>query len=68
MEISRYWRSQQARYGLVGSICSNCGEKMFPDRVVCPKCVEGLMVLATTRNIQLIMAEESKLVDKVESV
>ena len=40
MEISRHWRLRQQRYALVGEICDNCGNKMFPPRDVCPNCAE----------------------------
>jgi len=38
MEISRHWRLQQQRYGLVGEVCPHCSEKIFPPRDVCPHC------------------------------
>ena len=38
MEISRHWRLQQYRYGLVGEVCPHCEEKIFPPRDVCPNC------------------------------
>lgn len=38
MEISRHWRLQQQRYGLVGEICPHCEVKIFPPRDVCPNC------------------------------
>jgi uncharacterized OB-fold protein len=38
MEISRHWRLQQQRYGLVGEICPHCEEKIFPPRDICPNC------------------------------
>ncbi len=38
MEISRHWRLQQQRYGLVGEVCPHCDEKIFPPRDVCPNC------------------------------
>ena len=37
MEISRHWRLQQQRYGLLGEKCNHCGEKLFPPRDVCPE-------------------------------
>ena len=40
MEISRHWRLQQQRYGLVGEICPHCEEKIFPPRDVCPNCAQ----------------------------
>ncbi len=38
MEISRHWRLQMQRYGLVGEVCAHCDSKIFPPRDVCPKC------------------------------
>lgn len=38
MEVSRNWRLQKARYGLVGEVCGSCNEKIFPPRNVCPSC------------------------------
>lgn len=38
MEVSRHWRLQQQRYGLVGEICPHCAFKIFPPRDVCPNC------------------------------
>lgn len=49
MEVSRNWRLQKQRYGLVGEICNYCGEKIFPPRDVCPNCAEGLMVQAVSK-------------------
>jgi len=40
MEISRYWRLQQQRYGLVGEQCPHCEEKIFPPRDICPNCAQ----------------------------
>ena len=40
MEISRHWRLQQQRYGLVGEVCPHCEEKIFPPRDVCPNCAQ----------------------------
>lgn len=40
MEISRYWRVRQQRYGLVGEVCPNCNSKIFPPRDVCPTCAK----------------------------
>jgi len=40
MEISRNWRLQKQRYGLIGEVCEHCGSKIFPPRDVCPECAE----------------------------
>ncbi len=45
MEISRNWRLQKQRYGLVGEICEHCGSKIFPPRDVCPTCAEEAKTL-----------------------
>ncbi|OYT54136.1 MAG: transcriptional regulator [Candidatus Altiarchaeales archaeon ex4484_2] len=36
--IAAHWRLIPQRYNLVGTKCSNCGEKFFPPRVICPNC------------------------------
>lgn len=38
MEIPRHWRLKKQRYQLIGEICSQCDEKIFPPRDVCPNC------------------------------
>jgi uncharacterized protein len=45
MEISRNWRLQKQRYGLVGEVCEHCGSKIFPPRDVCPTCAEEAKTL-----------------------
>lgn len=45
MEISRNWRLQKQRYGLVGEVCDHCGSKIFPPRDVCPNCAEEAKTL-----------------------
>ncbi len=45
MEISRNWRLQKQRYGLVGEVCDHCGNKIFPPRDVCPHCAEEARTL-----------------------
>ena len=45
MEISRNWRLQKQRYGLVGEVCEHCGSKIFPPRDVCPECAEEAKTL-----------------------
>ena len=40
MEISRHWRLQKQRYGLVGEQCHHCGVNIFPPRDVCPECAQ----------------------------
>ena len=45
MEVSRHWRLQQQRYGLVGEVCPHCEEKIFPPRDVCPNCGEEAKTL-----------------------
>ena len=40
MEISRHWRLQKQRYGLVGEQCHHCGVHIFPPRDVCPECAQ----------------------------
>lgn len=40
MEISRHWRLQHQRYGLIGEVCPHCEIKVFPPRDICPNCAE----------------------------
>jgi uncharacterized OB-fold protein len=35
------WRTTPQRLNLVGSICGQCGHKMFPPRQNCPECKNG---------------------------
>ncbi|NIS82640.1 MAG: transcriptional regulator [Anaerolineales bacterium] len=45
MELSRHWRLKKQRYALVGEICPNCQEKIFPPRDICPDCGEDARTL-----------------------
>jgi len=36
--VPLHWRRFGNRYKLVGNICENCGEIIYPVRFVCPKC------------------------------
>lgn len=47
MEVSRHWRLQRQRYGLVGEVCDHCGSRLFPPRDVCPDCAEEAKTLYT---------------------
>jgi len=38
MQVPRHWRIQKQRYSLVGEVCENCGNKIFPPRDICPEC------------------------------
>ena len=40
MGIAQNWRIRNQRYALVGEVCDDCGEKIFPPRDVCPHCAE----------------------------
>jgi len=37
-EIPRHWRLKEQRLRLIGEVCENCDEKIFPPRDVCPHC------------------------------
>ena len=41
IEIVRHWRVKKQRYQLAGTVCSDCGNKMFPPREVCPECARN---------------------------
>ena len=47
MEVSRHWRLNEQRYGLVGEVCDNCGVKLFPPRDVCLECKAPAQALYT---------------------
>ncbi len=47
MELSRHWRLQNQRYGLVGEECDQCGAKLFPPRDLCPECARPAHELYT---------------------
>jgi uncharacterized OB-fold protein len=38
MEMPRHWRLRNQRYGLTGTICSECGKTFFTPRPVCDAC------------------------------
>ena len=38
MGVPSLWRHISARYNLVGTRCTTCGEYYFPPRTVCPAC------------------------------
>jgi len=38
MDISRHWRLKDQRYGLTGTVCTNCGKRFFAPRPVCDEC------------------------------
>ena len=38
MEIARYWRMNNQRYNLTGSVCGNCGKRHISPRPVCDTC------------------------------
>ena len=40
MGIAQNWRIRDQRYALVGEVCEDCGEKIFPPRDVCPYCTQ----------------------------
>jgi uncharacterized OB-fold protein len=40
MGIAQNWRVRNQRYSLVGEVCNDCGNKIFPPRDVCPYCAQ----------------------------
>lgn len=38
MSTQKVWRKRIDRYRLLGLKCKNCGNEIFPKRMVCPKC------------------------------
>ena len=41
MGIAQNWRLRSQRYALVGEVCDDCGQKIFPPRDVCPHCAQN---------------------------
>jgi uncharacterized OB-fold protein len=41
MEIARYWRLNNQRYSLRGTICTKCGKPSLSQRPVCDTCSES---------------------------
>ena len=52
MEIARYWRLNNQRYTLTGSVCSCCGKQYFSPRPICDACQdEARSAKATSREM-----------------
>ena len=45
MQVARFWRTTGQRYQLVGEVCDNCGNKIFPPRDICPECGQDAKTL-----------------------
>ncbi len=39
--VAHHWRKFKQRYGLIGSVCTNCDFYFYPSSVICPKCRRG---------------------------
>jgi hypothetical protein len=37
MEVPRFWRLKAQRYALVGEVCTDCGEYLFPPTIKSPE-------------------------------
>ncbi len=37
---SIHWRLTRPRYRLIGALCKQCGQAVFPPRPQCPNCAE----------------------------
>lgn len=44
MEVARFWRTTSERLRMVGEVCGDCGNKIFPPRDVCPACKRETLV------------------------
>ena len=61
--IPRAWRIREQRYNLVGEICTDCGEIIFPPRDVCSGCsldVSGLRIDRTRIDVQISVSEPER--------
>lgn len=63
MEIPRYWRLKQQRYGLVGDVCSN-GHPAFPPDDVCKICDPNVAIAEAIRLNNLKRQEEMRKLTK----
>lgn len=45
MGLATNWRLRTQRYALIGEVCPDCGEKIFPPRDVCPHCAQKAQAL-----------------------
>jgi uncharacterized OB-fold protein len=43
MSVPRYWREIPHRYRFIGSRCKSCGNKSYPPRRVCRRCLSTEM-------------------------
>jgi hypothetical protein len=57
MEIPRHWRLKAQRYRLGGSVCVNCGQRVFPPRPVCPHCTQRTQIVGAAPPILLTSME-----------
>lgn len=39
MNFGGYWRTKAQRLTMVGEVCPQCGNKLFPPRDICPVCL-----------------------------
>jgi len=51
--IAPHWRLNAQRYRLIGTVCTECGHKMYPPRAVCPACVANRARVDILDSIQL---------------
>lgn len=40
MDISQHWRLQEQRYGLTGTVCTECDKRFFSPRPICDECAD----------------------------
>jgi hypothetical protein len=55
--IAPHWRLNAQRHRLMGTVCTECGHKMFPPRPVCPACVADKARKDVLDSIQLDLLE-----------
>jgi uncharacterized OB-fold protein len=58
MEIPRHWRLNQQRYRLMGTVCLNCENKIFPPRDICPRCGKDVKKAESEQSIKNILEVE----------
>lgn len=53
MQVPRHWRLRHQRYALIGEVCPNCHNPIFPPRPVCPYCQSEVSQYALEQSADL---------------
>lgn len=59
-ENPRHWRLRQPRYRLIGSVCKQCGQPIFPPRPLCPDCAGRQEVEAAPGDLATVLFHQAQ--------